>query len=73
MSRYKLVIFDLDGVICNTDIYHFLAWKKIVEDSDAGVQAALSAGMDCAAIGRGVKYSLAKYNLSNFEDLLYII
>ena len=25
----KGVIFDLDGVICHTDIYHFKAWNKI--------------------------------------------
>lgn len=22
------VIFDLDGVICSTDEYHYLAWKR---------------------------------------------
>ena len=28
---YKAVIFDLDGVICFTDEYHYLAWKKIAD------------------------------------------
>lgn len=28
----KAVIFDLDGVICSTDKYHYLAWKKIADD-----------------------------------------
>lgn len=27
--KYKAVIFDLDGVICHTDRFHYLAWKKI--------------------------------------------
>lgn len=27
--NYKAVIFDLDGVICFTDKYHYLAWKKM--------------------------------------------
>ena len=27
--KYKAVIFDLDGVICHTDKYHFMAWKEI--------------------------------------------
>ncbi|MDT3704425.1 MAG: beta-phosphoglucomutase, partial [Thermincola sp.] len=27
--KYQAVIFDLDGVICNTDHYHYLSWKKI--------------------------------------------
>lgn len=30
--KYKAVIFDLDGVICFTDKYHYLAWKKIADD-----------------------------------------
>lgn len=30
--NYKAVIFDLDGVICFTDKYHYLAWKKMADD-----------------------------------------
>lgn len=29
--NYKAVIFDLDGVICFTDKYHYLAWKKMAD------------------------------------------
>lgn len=29
---YKAVIFDLDGVICCTDRYHYMAWKKIADE-----------------------------------------
>lgn len=28
---YKAVIFDLDGVICSTDEYHYLAWKVLAD------------------------------------------
>ncbi len=28
-KQYKGIIFDLDGVICFTDQYHFQAWKKL--------------------------------------------
>ncbi len=28
----KAVIFDLDGVICFTDHYHYLAWKAMADD-----------------------------------------
>ena len=31
MSTYEGVIFDLDGVICSTDRYHYLAWKRIAD------------------------------------------
>ena len=28
----KAVIFDLDGVICHTDMYHYQAWKQIADE-----------------------------------------
>ena len=28
----KAVIFDLDGVICFTDHYHYLAWKEMADE-----------------------------------------
>lgn len=28
MNEVKGAIFDLDGVICNTAGYHYLAWKR---------------------------------------------
>lgn len=31
MIEFKNIIFDLDGVICTTDKYHFLAWKEAVK------------------------------------------
>lgn len=27
----KVIIFDLDGVICHTDEYHYLAWKSMAD------------------------------------------
>lgn len=29
--NFKAVIFDLDGVICSTDEYHYQAWKKMAD------------------------------------------
>lgn len=29
--RFKAIIFDLDGVICSTDEYHYLAWKAMAD------------------------------------------
>lgn len=31
MGKYTGVIFDLDGVICFTDKYHYQAWKRIAD------------------------------------------
>ncbi len=33
MTRpYDAVVFDLDGVICHTDKYHYLGWKSVADD-----------------------------------------
>ncbi len=32
--RFKAVIFDLDGVICHTDQYHYQAWKQIADQEN---------------------------------------
>ena len=29
--RFKAIIFDLDGVLCHTDKYHYEAWKQIAD------------------------------------------
>ena len=34
--KFDAIIFDLDGVICFTDEYHYLAWKKIADDLQIG-------------------------------------
>ncbi|HEY9575280.1 MAG TPA: beta-phosphoglucomutase [Lachnospiraceae bacterium] len=30
--KYRAIIFDLDGVICHTDKYHYQAWKNIADE-----------------------------------------
>lgn len=32
MKTYKGIIFDLDGVICHTDEYHYMAWQSIADE-----------------------------------------
>lgn len=32
MQQSKAIIFDLDGVICHTDQFHYQAWKRISEE-----------------------------------------
>ncbi len=44
----------------------------VVEDSEAGLQAAIAANMDCAAIGDGIYYGIAQYDLNRITDLLQI-
>ena len=34
ISKYKAVIFDLDGVLVTTDDCHYLAWKKLADEEN---------------------------------------
>ena len=34
MDCIKAVIFDLDGVIVHTDIFHYKAWKALADSLD---------------------------------------
>jgi len=42
VSRFKAVIFDLDGVITDTAHYHFVAWKALAESVDIQFDAAFN-------------------------------
>jgi beta-phosphoglucomutase len=35
LLNLRAIIFDLDGVICSTDEYHYLAWKRIADELGA--------------------------------------
>ncbi|HAT32323.1 MAG TPA: beta-phosphoglucomutase, partial [Janthinobacterium sp.] len=41
-SRFKAVIFDLDGVITDTAHYHFLAWKRLADNLEQPFDAAFN-------------------------------
>ena len=32
--QYQGIIFDLDGVLCSTDEYHYRAWKALADRLD---------------------------------------
>ncbi len=32
MARFNAFLFDLDGVLCDTAKYHYLAWKKLADE-----------------------------------------
>ena len=44
----------------------------VVEDAEAGVEAAFAGGMEAAALGDAAKSQCGTYNLSTFSDLLKI-
>ena len=45
----------------------------VVEDAEAGIQAATAGGMDSAAMGDAVRYHIATYDMDSFTDLQNIV
>lgn len=41
-TRYKAVIFDLDGVLTDTAHYHFLAWQRLADSEGVPFDAAFN-------------------------------
>jgi beta-phosphoglucomutase len=54
--KYRAVIFDLDGVICHTDRYHYEAWAKIAEELELHFDEAL--GNRLRGIGRQQSFEI---------------
>jgi beta-phosphoglucomutase len=44
-TRFKAVIFDLDGVITDTARYHYLAWKRLADSVGAPFDEAFNEGL----------------------------
>ena len=49
-KNYQGIIFDLDGVICHTDRYHFLAWKQIADQLGIHFDDRINGRMDSLEI-----------------------
>ena len=84
-TRFKAVIFDLDGVITDTAHYHYLAWKRLADSVDApfdeafneqlkGVDRMGSLGLSRARAPRaytpGEKRALADTKNTHYQELI---
>jgi beta-phosphoglucomutase len=85
MSRFKAVIFDLDGVITDTAHYHYLAWKQLAESEGVafdhafneqlkGIDRMGSLDLILAASGRSYppekKQALADLKNRHYQELI---
>jgi len=63
--KYRAVIFDLDGVICHTDKYHYQAWKTIADKLNIYFDEKINHRL------RGVS-RMESFNiiLENYDDLM---
>lgn len=72
--KYKAVIFDLDGVICHTDYYHYQAWKRIADRLGIYFDEAINNRLRGINRMKSFEIILERYNgiLSDKEKKRYI-
>jgi beta-phosphoglucomutase len=71
---FKLVIFDLDGVIVNTEEYHFLAWQQLASGHQLKFGRNLNhqiKGLSrCNSLIKILRYNKIDYRTLNLEKLM---
>ncbi len=69
IKQVKKVIFDLDGVILSTDIYHYKAWKKLFKE-EIGIEIDEEVKDLVRGVSRpdSLKLLIKKYNLTNIDE-----
>ncbi|MGN0404557.1 MAG: beta-phosphoglucomutase [Bariatricus sp.] len=71
--KYQGIIFDLDGVICHTDRYHYLAWKEMADEIgvyfDEEINNRLRGVSRMASLDIILEKSEKNYSISEKENL----
>lgn len=74
MSKYSAVIFDLDGVICHTDKFHYEAWKKISDEIGVEFNSTINNKLRGVSRLESFEIILEKYNgIMSDEDKNYYL
>ncbi|MEO6131146.1 MAG: beta-phosphoglucomutase [Saprospiraceae bacterium] len=67
-SVIKGFVFDLDGVIVDTAVHHFSAWRKIMRELGVDIQAIDDEHTRGAGRMESLQYLLEKYNLNLTQE-----
>ena len=68
VMKYKAVIFDLDGVICFTDEYHYLAWKELADKLGIPFDRTINERIRCVSRMDSLEIILEKYTGPALSD-----
>lgn len=60
--KYRAIIFDLDGVICFTDHYHYLAWKQLADSMGIYFDETINNRLRGVSRMESLEIILEKYN-----------
>lgn len=72
--RYEGIVFDLDGVICHTDKYHYKAWKEVADELNIYFDENINNRLRGVSRNESFEIILEKYDgvLSTKEKLKYV-
>ena len=72
--RYEGIVFDLDGVICHTDKYHYKAWKEIADELNIYFDETINNRLRGVSRNESFEIILENYDgvLSTEEKLKYV-
>ena len=65
---FEAVIFDLDGVICFTDEYHYLAWKAVADEIGSPFGREIKNRLRGVSRMESLEIILEKYTGPTFSD-----
>lgn len=73
MLKYNAIIFDLDGVICHTDQYHYQAWKNVADELGIYFDEEINNRLRGVSRMESFEIILEKYDgsMSDEEKVLY--
>ena len=67
--KYQAVIFDLDGVICSTDQYHYQAWKAVADELNIPFDETVNHRL--RGVSRMESFEILEYNKAFGENKGY--
>lgn len=59
--KWKGIIFDLDGVLCSTDQYHYMAWKEVADQLPVYFDEEINARLRGVSRAESLEIILEKY------------
>lgn len=68
MISYKAVIFDLDGVLCSTDEYHYQAWKAMANSLNIYFDRAINNRLRGVSRMESLEIVLERYHGETLSD-----
>ncbi len=62
-SKLEAIIFEFDGIILETDLYHFLSWKEALREISVYLNMDIWSKIDGISRNESLDIILEKYNI----------